>query len=176
MKKLLNLQTTQLFFCKTLIDIREILSRLKTFSSFTGLNINLKKCAIIQMGNLELLQDQTEGIEVKKEAKIVGVIFSKYKSASDINENWEGRINKIKKIIKDWLKRKLTIIGKIQVVKTFLLSQFVYIIQSLSLKRKVLDEINTIFYRFIWNKKSVDTKACERIKRNVLCSTKQGGD
>ena len=174
-KKISQFADDTTFICKSILDIREILSRLKAFSLFTGLNINLKKCAIIQMGNVELLQDQIEGIDVKKEAKIVGIVFSKYKSASDINENWEGRIEKIKKIIKDWLKRKLTIIGKIQVVKTFLLSQFVCIIQSLSLKSKILDEINTLFYRFIWNKNSIDTKAWERIRRNVLCNPKEKG-
>ena len=47
--------------------------------------------------------------------------------------------------------------------------------QSISLKKEILDEINTILYRFIWKKDSLDKKAWERIKRNVLCNSKEKG-
>ena len=73
------------------------------------------------------------------------------------------------------MKRNLSVIGKIQVIKTFLLSQFVYVLQSILLKKEILDEINTILFRFIWKRDSIDKKAWERIKRNVLCNPKDKG-
>ena len=36
-------------------------------------------------------------------------------------------------------------------------------------------EINTILYRFIWRKDSIDKKAWERVKRIVLCNRKEKG-
>ena len=47
-----------------------------------------------------------------------------------------------------------------------------YVIQSISLPKNVIDEINTIFYRFIWKK---DNIAWERVKRNILCKKRLEG-
>ena len=127
------------------------------------------------MGRNNAEFNEIENIKIVNQVKIVGIIFNKYKSASEVKENWEGRILKIKKIIKAWMKRKLTIIGKIQVIKTFLLSQLVYVFQSISIPRNIIDEINSIFYRFIWKKDNIESKAWERVKRNVLCNKKQNG-
>ena len=129
----------------------------------------------MSMGRDEYDFEKIEGIEIKNRVKIVGIVFDKNLSAGDIKENWEIRIEKIKKIVKLWMKRNLSIIGKIQIIKTFLLSQFIYILQSLFIKKGVLDEINTIFYRFIWKRDSIDKKAWERVRRSVLCSTKEKG-
>ena len=164
------------FFCKSIIDIREILSRLKAFSIFSGLVINIKKCAIMPLGiNSFLLNDLIENIKLTNEAKIVGIIFKKDKCASEIEENWKGRIEKIKTLIKGWMKRKLTVIGKIQVIKTFLLSQFVFILQSLAVPRAVLDDINSILYRFIWRKDNIDKRGWERVSRKILSNEKEKG-
>jgi len=96
--------------------------------------------------------DKIENISCKEKVKIVGIVFDKNKSAGEVSENWETRIDKIKRIVKSWMKRNLTIIGKIQVVKTFILSQFVYILQGIYVKKQIIDEINTILYRFIWKR------------------------
>ena len=127
------------------------------------------------MGNAVFDADTIEGIEVKTNVKIVGIIFAKDKAANEIKENWEGRLEKIKKIIKSWMRRNLTIIGKIQVIKTFLLSQLVYIMQSILINNEIINEINTLFYRFIWKKDTIDKKAWERVKRIVLCNAKVNG-
>ena len=163
------------FFCRNLIDIREILSRLKTFSSFSGLNININKCSMLFMGRNVHEGELIENIKIVDKVKIVGIFFSNDKSSSELKENWEGRLDKIKGIINNWMKRKLSIIGKVQVIKTFVLSQFVYVLQSLSLPEHVLQEVNTIIYRFIWKKDNLDCKAWERVKRSVMSNDKASG-
>ena len=120
-------------------------------------------------------EELVENIKIVDKVKIVGIFFSNEKCASELKENWEGRIQKIKSIIKNWMKRKLTIIGKIQVVKTYILSQLVYILQSLILPDVILNEINTILYRFLWKKNNLDTKAWERVKRSVLSNDRKFG-
>ena len=50
-----------------------------------------------------------------------------------------------------------------------------YILQSIYVKKEIIDEINTILYRFIWKRDSIDKKAWERIKRDVLCNSKEKG-
>ena len=173
--KILQFADDTTFFCKEVIDIREILSRIKLFGKFSGLMINESKCSIMLMGRQNDPHEDVENIKFENEVKIVGIFFRPDLSAKEIEKNWEGRIKKIKKIIDQWMRRKLTIIGKIQIVKTFLLSQFVYVFQSISIPLNVIDEINTILYRFIWKKNNLDRRAWERIKRKVLCNSKEKG-
>ena len=88
-----------------------------------------------------------------KQIKILGIYFSNNSSASQIDMNWIPRINTIKHLISNWEKRNLGLLGKICVIKVFLLSQFVFVMQSISLPDKVTNEINTLFFRFLWRKK-----------------------
>jgi hypothetical protein len=108
--------------------------------------------------------------------KILGIYFSKNKCASEIDLNWKDKIKHIKQIIIKWEKRNLNLLGKICVIKSFLLSQFVYLLQAISLPEDVLKEINTILYRFLWRKRDCNKKAFEKVKRTVVNSEiKNGG-
>ena len=101
--------------------------------------------------------------------KIPGVYFSAEKEASLIEENWKGRIEKVQNIIKAWQKRDLSLYGKIIICKTYLLAQFTFLIQALTLPPHVLDEIDTIMFKFLWKKKFSNARAYEKVKRGVLC-------
>ena len=65
-------------------------------------------------------------------------------------------------------RRDLSIQGKIVVVKTFLVSQFVYVMQSVGLREHVLQTINTKLYKFIWQRKYSNKRAFEKVKRKVM--------
>ena len=58
------------------------------------------------------------------------------------DENWTGRIEKLTRIIQLWSKRDLSIMGKIVIVKCFLVSQLIYVMQSIGLPEKVLIDVN----------------------------------
>ena len=82
----------------------------------------------------------------------------------------------MKQIVNSWNKRDISLYGRIILCKKFLLSQINYAIQSLSLPDQVLSEIDSIFYRFIWQKPGSNKRVIEKIKRKVLClEVKQGG-
>ena len=61
----------------------------------------------------------------------------------------------IKRLINAWGKkrRNLSIAGKVYIIKTFLISQFVYIMQALVVPDPVLTQVNRILFRFLWRKK-----------------------
>ena len=66
-------------------------------------------------------------------------------------------------------------LGKITLLKTFGLSLFNYIMQSVGIAEKKLKEINSIMFSFIWKNNS-DKKAIEKVKRSILClDYAQGG-
>ena len=74
-------------------------------------------------------------------------------------------------VLKSWQHRKLTLLGKITVIKSLALSKLVHLLTSLpNLNQSRLNELNTMFFNFIWNGKS------DRIKRNTLIGDiSQGG-
>ena len=63
----------------------------------------------------------------------------------------------------------LTLIGKIQVIKSLVLSQLTYILTPLATNQSFINEINKIFYRFLWNNKG------DKIKRTVLINDYENG-
>ena len=65
--------------------------------------------------------------------KNLGLVFENGKRAIDLDENWTGRIEKLTRIIQLWSKGNLSIMGKIVIVKCFLVSQLIYIMQSIGL-------------------------------------------
>lgn len=65
--------------------------------------------------------------------------------------------------------RNLTFYGKITVIKSVLLPKITYLLQSISVPKESLNELNRIFFRFLWNNKS------EKIKRKTLIGPKLEG-
>ena len=84
------------------------------------------------------------------------------------NKNWTNRIEKINQIISQWYKRNLSLLAKVCITKSLLISQVIFILQFLSLPDEVLTKINTIIFRFIWKKKYTNTKAFEKRKRKTV--------
>jgi hypothetical protein len=116
------------------------------------------------------------GIELKPTLiKILGIHFSANSEASLIDENWKKILDSILCCIKQWERRNPSLLGKVTIIKTLLLSQLSHILQVLALPTKVLNTINTIIYRFLWKKKYNNKRAFEKIKRGVLSLDTQDG-
>ena len=81
----------------------------------------------------------------------------------------------IKRITNAWGKRKLSIAGKVCIIKTLLISQFVYIRQALVVPDPVLTQVNRILFRVLWRKKDCNRKAFEKVKRTVVCGALKNG-
>ncbi len=108
--------------------------------------------------------------------KILGIFFNANIEASLLEQNWDQKMEKMNKIIKQWQKRNLSIIGKIVVAKTFVLSIWSYTLQALSLPEEILASIDTMMFRFIWQRKHANRRAFEKVKRAVLClPVEEGG-
>ena len=160
---------------KDIIDFREILSKIKLFSEFSGLHINIKKSHAMTLGGDSWAGRFICGIEFVEKLKILGIVFSATEDARFIPENIEGKIDSLKRVCSLWSRRILTLQGKILILKVYGLSLFINVIQSIGISDNNISRINTIFFRIIWSKKPSDIKVIERVKRSVLCSPKCNG-
>ena len=68
--------------------------------------------------------------------------------------NFTPILNKCEKILYQWKRRRLTPLGKITVVKTFILSSFNHIFSSLPITDNILvKKLNNLLYSFVWDNK-----------------------
>jgi hypothetical protein len=157
-------------------DMITALQIFEEFSLISGLCINRKKSEAMWLGSRKSCQLQIADFKLKNTVKILGVYFSNKVCASELEENWKTRMDNCKRLIALWEKRNLSIMGKVCIVKTFLISQWVYIMQAILIPDKIIIEINRLLYRFLWRRKDSNKKAFEKVKRVILCSgIEQGG-
>ena len=154
-------------------DMRKVMNHLNGFSTFSDLFLNLNKSYALSTNGMAV---DTDGLQItfKNQIKILGLYFGNLTEASLIEENWKSRIENVKKMLTTWNKRNLSLAGKILILKTFGLSQFVFVMQSISLPEMVLKEISQIFFHFLWKSKNSKGIA-ERVKRPVLCNEVEFG-
>ena len=96
------------------------------------------------------------------EAKALGMIFTNIKT--DIMKlNLEKKIRQFEICLKQWQHRKLTLMGKVTVVKNFALPKLIFALSSLlNPPKSTIDRIKKIMYSFIWDGKQ------DKIKRSTL--------
>ena len=91
----------------------------------------------------------------------LGVWLSTLENKS-LNPNFIEKIEKIRSILDNWSARRLTLLGKITIIKTLAVSQIVYALSSLPTPPDILKTIYSILYDFFWNGKG------DKIKRMTM--------
>ena len=157
---------TQLFLDGTEDLLKEALEILYTFYKMSGLKINVDKTRAIWIGSLsnsvrqickDYKLDWTQG-----PFKILGVTFTaEVYNIWDVNS--EEIYSKIENLCKNWAKRKLTLFGRITVIKSLALSKFIHLFLALpNPPGELIKKLEKLFYKFLWN------GGPDRIKRSIV--------
>lgn len=154
-------------FLKNADQIPLALQAINHFSKASGLQLNLDKCEILTLHEHPL--QPIYNIKVKKEAKYLGIVISKDDTVSEQKNIWVN-IDKCKSILNRWSQRDLSIFGRILLTKMDSLSRLIYPAFSLPLKDKMIKQINSINFNFIWKNK------CHYIRKDdMVKSYEEGG-
>ena len=131
-------------------------SQLDSFATISGLRINYKKTKALWIGSSRLQRKVIPGFQhiMWPASKVIalGVWFSTTKGES-LTLNYEEK--------KEF--RRLTLLGKITVIKSLLASQLVYILSPLPSSHHNLKEIKDVFFKFLWDGKQDKVKRTEII-------------
>ena len=154
-------------------SLQTSLNILEVFGTLSGLKINHDKTKVIWIGKkkrskekLNVLVELDWGVD---KFKLLGLEFS-VNLAAIPEINFNKAISKVNSIIALWKNRSLTPVGKITVVKTLLLPQFNHLFSSILTPTQILDKINNIFFKFVWDGKP------DKIRRSTMfMDTKVGG-
>ena len=105
--------------------------------------------------------------KIDKPMKILGVFFT-YDWRKRQELNFEEILKLLSKSIKRWEWRNLTLYGKIQVLKTFVIPKFMFRASLISLTKNIIKLVDSTIYSFIW-------KGRDKIKRLALISDYKNG-
>ena len=145
--KLTQLADDTTIFCQNKNDAKNALKLVENFGSFSGLKLNRLKTECLWIGNTKHSKENIDDIKFSKQVKALGIIFGHDDETCSL-KNWEKPLDACRTIIKSWSKRNITFYGRVTIIKTMLLSKFIYLFQSLKVPDKIIDEINKMFFSF----------------------------
>ena len=138
---------------------------LELFGECSGLKVNHE---IFALGNNTLQDVDFAKHNISVNIKILGVYFG-YDVKQRDTLNFRQTLKDMKKSIRIWKWSDLSLLGKIQIVKTFADPKIMYRASVIPLSKEIIKEANSIIYGIIWNGK-------DKVKRHALISDiKNGG-
>jgi len=157
--------------------LKAFIQEVKMFGEVSGCKCNIDKTVCVLLGNAEGAHHNYEeilaigDIKIENEFKALGVHFNARDFKSIIQLNYEKKILKAEELTKQWGKRDLTVYGKVAIIKSFILSQFIYLFVPLARPPSaIIRRIESIIYNFLWGVKR------DKVKREITtCSRDRGG-
>ena len=132
------------FFLKDENSVTELLSTINYFSSSAGLKPNLSKNKETRIGALKGVKVAICGMKridlTEKAITILGVLLS-YDKNLQLENNFRKTILNIKRILKMWRLRNLTLEGKIIIFKSLALSKIIFLAQVLVVPNQIIDAL-----------------------------------
>jgi exonuclease III len=129
------------------VRLREILS---DFGKISGLYCNLEKTTVMLIGpTVDNMSNEIKalGFQVTNKMTALGV---DYENSLQLElNNCNKMLTKIKKVAGDWGRFPLSIIGRIAVSKTFLISQTTFLGEVFTPNRAILNEMQTVINNFV---------------------------
>ncbi len=136
--------TGTLFEYGSLLALKNILS---DFEGISGLKCNTEKTALMQIGRVEPVPDEITGLGFLITDKIHILGMGIDANISKLDGNFDKTVVNLKKSVDYWKRYNLTLPGRINVIKSLLFSQILYLgsflmpsTEKLKSMQKILDE------------------------------------
>ena len=153
------------------LNLDAIFKHYERLTNVSGLKLNAEKTEIIEIQGSRTYDIKYLGhssqVTALETIKINGLYLS-YNIPQATKSNMDKLLTSLETQLKQWSKRYLSIIGKIQIFKTFGLSHILYIASTVLIPKQTDKKITDLIYRFIWNHDLTSKKAPDRIKRTIL--------
>ena len=147
------------------------LNTLEIFGTISGLKINTDKTKIVWIGKKKNSLDKFD-IKQKlawgtSEFNLLGLTFS-VNLKKMVSLNYSSALNKVRTTLNRWKKRNLTPLGKITVIKTFIISAFNHLFSAIpSPDAQFMSQLNHLLYSFIWDNKPHKVSCKQMTNTNI---------
>ena len=111
---------------RDLTSVNSLLEILDQFKNCSGLEINKTKTEAMWLGSWAERSDTPFGFRWPKDSiQALGIYISYNQDVSD-RLNFESKLKDLQNILNSWKRRKLTLLGKINIIKTLGLSKLIF--------------------------------------------------
>ena len=87
--------------------------------------------------------------KLRTSIKILGIVFD-YNVSSRMKANFEAILKSIKNTINTWKWKRLTLLGRMQLVKSFIIPKVLRKVPLITVTGDLIKVVNSLRYRFIW--------------------------
>ena len=135
-------------------NLRNTITILNSFYIISGIKIQVEKTQGIVFGPMpegdrRLCHDIT--LTWEQDFTLLGIQFNP--SLSNMEVNFDLKLNEINKTINNWKHRFLSPLGRLTIVKTLLLSKIAHVAIVLpTVSNKIIKNLESLIYSFIWGK------------------------
>jgi exonuclease III len=148
---------TTLLLDGTKTSLQETLNVLDSFYTISGLKINPNKTTLTWIGDKKLSNDKLKvSIPLtwnNKAFKLLGINFNINLNLI-IQENVTKQMQDIQGILLFWQKQKLTVFGKITIIKTVIMSKLTHFFTSLpNPDEELVNKLQNMLFKFLWDNK-----------------------
>ena len=140
-------------------SILKVLDLIGQYGEVCGTKLNKSKSFIIKLGDSsvahERLRDDFNGIKIVSQhdnhgcKKILGILFSAV-PVTYIDKNYFVVTKKCQEILDTWDDRNLSLVGRVLVVNSLVISKLVYVMQTLDITKRRLGFLKQRISKFIW--------------------------
>ena len=159
-------------FLKNLESMSLLLDLLEKFERCSGLKINHTKSEAMWLGKWKNREDTPFNVKWPKDSVFaLGIHFSNSETVSG-KLNFYEKLDVLEKTLNNWKRRKLTLLGKINIVKSVGLSKLIYNASVLPVPKNFCNQVNKVTFNFIWGNKIAKIKK----KHNYWRTQKRGSE
>ena len=149
-----NMRTIQQHLLSDVNSPRILFTLLDDFKNLSGLAINPSKTEGMWTRSFRGNKTKPFGIKRPNEPiKALGVYYS-YDPKLLLEKNFIEKLDTIKKLINIWSTRGLSLYGKVTIIKSLIISKFVYVSSILPTPKEAIKQLNQLLFKFLW--KGVD--------------------
>ena len=161
-------------YLSNLLSLEKVIEDFQKFEKISGLKLNLNKTELIPINVTRNRQIEMVGnlskIRVKTGPfKALGIWFSKNEEEIQ-NLNLTDRTKRIESLINMWKPRKLSLKGKIVIIKTLLLPQIQFLFSMIQIPDNILKKIDSLLFDYLWEDKPAKVK-----RTTIISKVEQGG-
>ena len=149
-------------FCADITSVEKALCLVNEFGCISGFKLNVKKTKALWLGKWR--NNRTTPLQLswpRDPVKILGVYFS-YDEKNDDQYNFNLKVKKLQTHLDMWSSRRLTLFGKVLIIKGLGLSQILYSASNINVPKDIAKTVKGKLFSFLWNKKR------DKIKRESL--------
>ena len=156
-------------FVRDIQSLEYAIDIFQQFQSCAGLKVNRNKTKAKYIGTLRNTRNYPFNLAWTEDyIETLGVVFTDNES-DNYRLNYEPRIISLKNILHVWKQRHLSLKGKITVINSLAIAPLVYIASVTAVPKRVIKEVNSIIFEFLWNSKQ------PKVANNVMIQKIEDG-